>query len=600
VTALVFGKVRAFRSMKVIGIVFDSVAVFDPLPKLPEELDVHVQAKVIYLGSKHKVRFKRLVEVKVNHACCEIFLKTDDAKYELKGMKSSTDDWNRFQEKLQESCKNIVNEGYTGNSRGSTTHSDKTAPRRARQERKTCRGVPVKSTRKSGAFPFEKYWSDDDDTASNGTGDVRSKSTGKSAGQLADSSKQLETKAAAPNNAPRRTQYERVDGRAKASKIKRTAWKVDDDTDDDRMFESDSSQSENASSDRLVSPDGTDIDVEIRDSSDNDPSTETNVVNGAANLTRDTFFQPRRSRESSASVAPSQASVNQTPPQRPRHLPQKSSATLHVHSEEPTWFTSMMSAKVPRKVAHLGHFAHSRSTVEEPEQRHAVENDDPIEDIVDTPPQTETFPRKRPACETFFQRKRISPLPLDLTVNPRGHHHFPSSDSLHLPLRNSFQGLRNLGNTCYLNASLQMLFTCRKQFVSLRKWRGAGLTQSLCWIDRELDRKGTARPLQQISPSRVKDAIDAKTDKFAGSEQRDAHEFLSDLVDYVHEELETESTNGEATPSHGSQTSPHIPTDDFCMTLLVSLKCCSCGYSRYVCLEHPSTGPSCTRDGNVY
>jgi hypothetical protein len=250
-----------------------------------------------------------------------------------------------------------------------------------------------------------------------------------------------------------------------------------------------------------------------------------------------------------------------------------------------------MSTKAPRKVANLGHFVLDHSAVEEPEQLHAMEDDDPIEDIVETPPQTETFPRKRQSFDTkqrFFQRKRISPLPLDLTVNPRGHRRFPSSDSLNLPLRNSFQGLRNLGNTCYLNASLQMLFTCRNQFAALRKWRGAHLTQSLCWINRELDRKGSDRSLKQISPSRVKDAIDARTDKFAGSEQRDAHEFVSDLVDYVHEELETESKNGEATPSHGSQTSPHIPTDDFCMTLLVSLKCCSCGYSRYVCLEQLS------------
>eukprot|EP00984_Skeletonema_dohrnii_P026396 scaffold15752_cov83-Skeletonema_dohrnii-CCMP3373.AAC.8 len=39
------------------------------------------------------------------------------------------------------------------------------------------------------------------------------------------------------------------------------------------------------------------------------------------------------------------------------------------------------------------------------------------------------------------------------------------------------------------------------------------------------------------NPSALKNQIDVLTEKFAGYEKRDAHEFLVDLVDFLHEEL---------------------------------------------------------------
>ena len=142
------------------------------------------------------------------------------------------------------------------------------------------------------------------------------------------------------------------------------------------------------------------------------------------------------------------------------------------------------------------------------------------------------------------------------------------------------RGLRNLGNTCYQNASLQMLYTCRGFMASLqRQCHQAGgdldLTGALCRVDSDLQRPSTFFP---ANPAPVKEAMDRKTDKFVGYEQRDAHEFLSDLVDCVHEELEagsrSSSNNNEAAPK------PKYPTDDFCLTVQVCLKCLSCGYSR--------------------
>jgi hypothetical protein len=47
------------------------------------------------------------------------------------------------------------------------------------------------------------------------------------------------------------------------------------------------------------------------------------------------------------------------------------------------------------------------------------------------------------------------------------------------------------------------------------------------------------------NPSALKKQMDVLTDKFVGYEQRDAHEFLSDLVDYLHEELVAEEKKEE-------------------------------------------------------
>lgn len=131
-----------------------------------------------------------------------------------------------------------------------------------------------------------------------------------------------------------------------------------------------------------------------------------------------------------------------------------------------------------------------------------------------------------------------------------------------------FRGLRNLGNTCYMNSSLQMLFTCREFMTALGKSTGGELVQSVCGIYRELQQPNA----MAARPTVIKDAIDKKTDKFLGFEQRDAHEFLADLIDHMDEELK--GSQGE---SDGATT---LPTDDFSLTVRAHLTCTSCGYTR--------------------
>ena len=81
-----------------------------------------------------------------------------------------------------------------------------------------------------------------------------------------------------------------------------------------------------------------------------------------------------------------------------------------------------------------------------------------------------------------------------------------------------------------------------------------------------------------VDPSNFKYVLDKVTNKFVGFQQRDAHEFVSDLIDLVHDELV------EATKEAPSESKVHnivFPTDKFFrLNVKVCLKCDSCAYTR--------------------
>ena len=102
----------------------------------------------------------------------------------------------------------------------------------------------------------------------------------------------------------------------------------------------------------------------------------------------------------------------------------------------------------------------------------------------------------------------------------------------------------------------------------------APLTRAVCDVAVALEQRPFPGPASAKSVKVL--AMDRKTGKFVGYEQRDAHEFLSDLVDSLHEEAapSEQDTTTEQQPSLAPR---DIPTDDFCC-----LKCQSCGYPRFL------------------
>ncbi len=132
-----------------------------------------------------------------------------------------------------------------------------------------------------------------------------------------------------------------------------------------------------------------------------------------------------------------------------------------------------------------------------------------------------------------------------------------------------WRGLRNDGNSCYVNSSLQQLFSVPNFMQALSKRQeGHELTASLFQLYENLLQNGNSRC---ASAKPVKRVVDKLTNRFHGYQQRDAHEFLGEVMDQIHEELSKDSESK----------SKQDPTDDFFRwNVQVCLQCKSCGYSR--------------------
>lgn len=103
-------------------------------------------------------------------------------------------------------------------------------------------------------------------------------------------------------------------------------------------------------------------------------------------------------------------------------------------------------------------------------------------------------------------------------------------------------GLKNLGNTCYLNAVVQAVRALREFVSDLRC-----LPQLLPGCKEGELYRSTLEILQQMSssgsgtgpcnPSRLREHVAAASPMFSGSAQQDAHEFFLEYVNQLHDEL---------------------------------------------------------------
>nr|XP_046218697.1 ubiquitin carboxyl-terminal hydrolase 37-like [Oncorhynchus gorbuscha]XP_046218698.1 ubiquitin carboxyl-terminal hydrolase 37-like [Oncorhynchus gorbuscha]XP_046218699.1 ubiquitin carboxyl-terminal hydrolase 37-like [Oncorhynchus gorbuscha] len=105
------------------------------------------------------------------------------------------------------------------------------------------------------------------------------------------------------------------------------------------------------------------------------------------------------------------------------------------------------------------------------------------------------------------------------------------------------QGFSNLGNTCYMNAILQSLFSLPSFSNDLLKqgipWKKVPFNALLRRFAHLLAKKDISCPeVKKDLLRRVKSAISSTAERFSGYMQNDAHEFLSQCLDQLKEDVE--------------------------------------------------------------
>jgi len=221
--------------------------------------------------------------------------------------------------------------------------------------------------------------------------------------------------------------------------------------------------------------------------------------------------------------------------------------------------------------------------------------------------QANTPPSAKRALTSYFT-KAITPSTsssASIASSPKDTVKTPNSTAVKNPYNCPRQilpsGLSNLGNTCYLNSSLQLLFSLPGFFNSLLKCSTGEKyqkDQSSPFLYSTLMNlyQSTGKKINKgktLSASNLKKCIDGLSKRFVGYEQRDAHEFLSDLIDLLHEEMSRklpqhnlklpmlEDSNEEKESNGLLEKNEVLPTDSyFCMKVKVCLTCDSCNYSR--------------------
>lgn len=227
-----------------------------------------------------------------------------------------------------------------------------------------------------------------------------------------------------------------------------------------------------------------------------------------------------------------------------------------------------------------------RSPIKNPSQKSTPPRSEEISHLgLQKSPQKVHVGSPKPKAVTF-RPSSLSPSKISPIKNPYQKSTPPRSQEI------SHLGLKNLGNTCYINSSLQILFSLphfvERLDVIYKRLKSAQANDKemmpLCSAILNVASALRLLPshIQNVStiegsanPSVLKKELDVLTDKFAGYEQRDAHEFLSDLIDLLHDELLV------AARVNNFGDDFELPTDEFFrLTVNVTLTCHCCNYSR--------------------
>ncbi|XP_035878753.1 ubiquitin carboxyl-terminal hydrolase 37 isoform X2 [Phyllostomus discolor] len=125
------------------------------------------------------------------------------------------------------------------------------------------------------------------------------------------------------------------------------------------------------------------------------------------------------------------------------------------------------------------------------------------------------------------------------------------------------QGFSNLGNTCYMNAILQSLFSLQSFANDLLKqgipWKKIPPNALLRRFAHLLVKKDTCNSeTKKDLLKKVKNAISATAERFSGYMQNDAHEFLSQCLDQLKEDMEKLNKTWKTEPVPGEENLPDI------------------------------------------